>query len=89
MSIISNCRLAARTRFDLTEIMREGTRRPVYCNLGTKDLKFSDLWGIFFDRLSETENDRCKLLTRPSLGLPVEKGTNERQKYIKQMHAVE
>ncbi len=25
----------------------------------------------FFDRLSQTENDRCKLLTRPSLGLAV------------------
>ncbi len=43
----------------------------VYWNLGTKDLKFIDIWSIFFDRLSRTDNGRCKFLTKPEPGLPV------------------
>ena len=31
----------------------------------------SAIYGALFDRLSETEIDRCISLTRPSLGLPV------------------
>ena len=43
----------------------------VYCNLRTKDLKFSDLWGIIRSFESNRERPLHIRLTRPSLGLPV------------------